>query len=79
MNMSGSVVDWAHPKLRKLGHHLQELIRGPRSTVLTIDYVWFHGLVQPAVVFQSQQLNQLCEESATAFFSSYEQVTRVSA
>lgn len=41
-------------------------------------HVWFHGLVQPAVVFQSQQLNQLCEETAIAFFSSYEQLTRVS-
>lgn len=58
MNISGSVADWAHPKLRKLLHLLRELIHVPRSTVLT-DYVWFHGLVQPAVVFQSQQLNQL--------------------
>lgn len=61
-------MDWAHPRLKKLVHP-RELIHVPRSTVLT-DNVWFHGLVQPAVVFRSQQLNQLCEEPATAFFSS---------
>lgn len=66
------------PKAEGAVHLLQELIHVPRSTVLP-DYVWFHGLVQPAVVFQRQQLNQLCQEPATAFFSSYEKVIHVSA
>lgn len=47
--------------------HCRNSFRVHRSTILT-DYVWFHGLVQPAVVFRRQKLNRCCVESATSFF-----------